>query len=292
MSAEKIKGALFVLLGAASYGILATIVKYANGLGNATATLIFFQFLVGVIILSIVYTFSSSKANATFKSRRKLMTWGASLGSTSLLYYLSIQYIPVSIAIILLMQNIWMGIVLESVLAKKMPSNTKLLGTFLTIIGTLLATNIFNSQVTLDWRGLALGIGAGVSFTISMYASSTVEQTLPSQFRSLYFVLGGLILITTFFNTSIIEGFSMQTLYWGSLLAIFGTVLPPLLFTSGIPKTGLGISSILSSAEIPVSILSATIILGENTSTIQWIGVLIIVASVVIVNTVSSKPSN
>lgn len=284
MKSEKLQGTLYVLLGAMSYGVLATIVKYANGLGIHTSVLTFFQFLIGSIVL--ISIFIANKAPFNFKkiSAFKLMAWGSSLGLTSTLYYLAIQYIPVSVGIILLMQSIWMSLVLEIILTKKWPQTHKIIGALVCILGTLLATNIFDTQIQLDWRGLTLGFGSGISFSITMFASNSVEKQLPSYTRSMFMVLGGLMLICTFWNFKIAENMSIDSIYWGAALALFGTILPPLFFTKGFPKTGIGMGSIISSAEIPVSIASAFIILQESISPIQWVGVFCILSSVIIVN--------
>ncbi|MFZ4861948.1 EamA family transporter [Sphingobacterium sp. Mn56C] len=284
MDKQKLLGALFVLLGAISYGILATIVKYANGLGIPISSLTFFQFFIGFVILVLIRIFSKPAMKPSLSSLVKLLAWGASLGVTTTLYYLSIQYIPVSVGIILLMQSIWISLLLEAIITKQMPAMKKTIGALLCIVGTLLATKIFGTAVTLDWRGVGLGIGAGLSYTISIYSSSSIEKQHPNYIRSLYLVAGGLIVISIFWNLKIIENISVPSLSWGALLALFGTVIPPLLFTVGIPKTGIGIGSILSAIEIPVSIFSAFIILQEQVTAMQWFGVLIIVFSVVVVN--------
>lgn len=288
MEKEKLKGIVLVLAGAVSYGILATIVKYANGLGIHTSVLTFFQFLIGVVVLFFINVFYREKVKITAVSKRKLTTWGVSLGMTTTLYYLAIQYIPVSVGIILLMQSIWMSIVLEGILLKKVPANIKIIGAVCSIIGTLLATNLFSSEVELDWRGLLLGIGAGLSYTISLYSSSSIEKQYQNYTRSLYLVLGGLLFITLFWNYQIVTNVSWNALAWGSILALFGTVLPPLLFTAGIPRTGIGVGSIISSVEIPVSILSASLVLQDKIVPLQWIGVLVILLSVIIVNSKKS----
>ena len=118
---DKLKGIAFVSIGAASYGVLATIVKLANNAGFGTAALTFLQFLFGVIVLSIISFISVRKNNSTAtnntissnKSKFKLLLFGSSLGFTSCFYYLAIQFVPVSIGIILLMQTVWMSIILE-----------------------------------------------------------------------------------------------------------------------------------------------------------------------------------
>jgi drug/metabolite transporter (DMT)-like permease len=285
----KTTGVVLVLLGAISYGILATIVKYANHTGVHTSVLTFMQFLLGAVFL-IIYSGVCGNRNKLKRktsqySKLRLLLFGTSLGLTSSLYYLSIQFIPVSMGIILLMQSIWMSIVLETVLQKGKIQGIKIIGALLVIGGTILATNVLFQVTVLNWKGLALGLGAGLCYTISLYSSSNVETHLPSYVRSMYLVFGGLIAILLFWNTAIIDHFNdTSVLIWGLVLALFGTILPPLLFTKGIPLTGIGLGSIIAAIEIPISIVSASIILKESVSNYQWLGVIIIILSVIVVN--------
>lgn len=57
----KLKGVILVCIGAASYGILATIVKFANNEGIHTSALTFYQALVGVVCLSILMKIQNRK---------------------------------------------------------------------------------------------------------------------------------------------------------------------------------------------------------------------------------------
>lgn len=282
------KSTLYVAAGACSYGLLATIVKYANHLGIHTSLLTFLQFMFGFLFLLAFNLLSKRNAeehNAIkFSSKIKLMVWGISLGLTTTLYYLSIQYIPVSVGIILLMQSIWISLVAEAVLLKKFPSKGKITGVIIVLLGTTLATNLFQNNNNLDYRGIILGFGAGISYALAIYASSTVEKELPSPVRSQFLVLGGLLLIVAFWNIDIIRYMQPNALPWGLLIAIFGTILPPLLFTKGIPKTGIAMGNIISSLEIPVSTLSAMLVLQEVVSGFQWFGILLILMAVIIIN--------
>lgn len=281
------KSIVYVAVGACSYGVLATIVKYANDLGIKTSALTFLQFFVGFLVLVLLNRFKKNSGKSEkikTSSKIKLTMWGTALGLTTTLYYLSIQYIPVSLGIILLMQSIWISLIIEIFITKKKPSFYKIISVIIALTGTLLATNIFNQNVIIDFRGLLLGFGAGISYSIAIFASSSIESQVSSSMRSQYLVLGGLILVVLFWNIDVIKNINLSSLPWGILIAIFGTILPPLLFTKGIPKTGIALANIIASLEIPVSILSAIIILNESVAIIQWIGVLIILIAVVTIN--------
>lgn len=281
------KSIAYVAVGACSYGVLATIVKYANDLGIKTSALTFLQFFVGFLVLVLLNRFKKNSGKSEkikTSSKIKLTIWGTALGLTTTLYYLSIQYIPVSLGIILLMQSIWISLIIEIFITKKKPSLYKIISVVIALTGTLLSTNIFNQNVIIDFRGLLLGFGAGISYSIAIFASSSIESQVSSSIRSQYLVLGGLILVVLFWNIDIIKNINLSSLPWGILIAIFGTILPPLLFTKGIPKTGIALANIIASLEIPVSILSAIIILNESVALIQWIGVLIILIAVLTIN--------
>lgn len=289
---QQLKGAALVFLGAMSYGILATIVKFANNQGIHTSVLTFMQFVVGVCFLLVLARFQQKQSSVQLKgsSKIKLVLFGTTFGMTSIFYYMSIQYIPVSMGIILLMQSIWMSVVLEALLSRRFPNALKIAGTLTILIGTALATNVVVEVASIDWRGIGLGMLAASSYTISLYASSNIETGHKNAVRSQYLILGGFLFVIAYWNYDIITYFtSTNGLLWGALLALFGTIIPPLLFTKGIPLVGIGIGAIIAAVEIPVSIISAHIILDERIALLQWAGVLVILFSVILVNKSSIK---
>jgi drug/metabolite transporter (DMT)-like permease len=78
-------------------------------------------------------------------------------------------------------------------------------------------------------------------------------------------------------------------LQWGTFLAIFGTVIPPICFTTGMPKIGAGLSAILLTMELPAAIFCAHIILGEQVTFLQAIGVLIMLCTIIYLNLAKAK---
>ena len=284
------KSALYIAIGASSYGVLATFVKYANNNGFGTAGLAFSQYLFGAIMLSILSLYFAKKKTTSVESRSKyprlkLMLFGTSLGLTSSFYYLSIQYVPVSVGIILLMQTIWMGVVLEFIIARELVTKTKVLGAVIAIMGTALAAKIFESDININFTGIGFGLLAALSYTGGMYASNRVSLELPLITRSKYLVFGGLLIVILFWNVQILDEFNwLVFLKWGAFLGFFGTILPPILFNKGFPEIGTGLGSIIAALEIPISVFSAYLILQEEISALQWLGIVIILCSVVLIN--------
>ena len=285
-----LKGVFLVGLGATSYGMLATFVKIAYGEGFTTPEVTIAQFVYGILGMLLINMFQKAKkGNDVIKASRKnifqLMLAGTSLGMTSIFYYLAVKYIPVSIAIVLLMQTVWMGVLFEMILEKKRPSNQKIISVIIILFGTALATNLIQSKVELDWRGIVLGLMAATSFTTTMFTANRLATHVSSAQRSLYMLLGGAVIVTGFAIATQTTPFNFEIfMKWGIILALFGTIIPPLLFNAGFPLTGIGLGSIVSALELPVSVLMAYFLLSENVSLIQWIGIILIILAIVIMN--------
>jgi len=285
-----LKGVFLVGLGATSYGMLATFVKLAYTEGYTTAEVTTSQILLGILGVLLINIFQKKRRgdDAQLGSKRdltQLVVAGTSMGFTSVFYYLAVRYIPVSIGIVLLMQTVWMGVLLEAILSRSLPSGRKMISVLIVLIGTALATNLIKSEAELDWRGLAWGLLAAASFTATMFTSNRIATHLSSAQRSLFMLFGGAIIVFIFAAYTWTGTFNLDIFWrWGIVLALFGTIIPPMLLNAGFPHTGIGLGSIVSSLELPVSVMMAFIILGEPVNATQWFGIALIIAAIVIMN--------
>lgn len=289
-----LKGVFLVGFGATSYGMLATFVKLAYDDGFTTAEVTTSQFIYGIIGLLLLNLFQKIKnKNTAVKASKKnifhLMLAGTSLGMTSLFYYLAVKYIPVSIGIVLLMQTVWMGVLLEWLLDKKAPSLQKIISVFIVLIGTALAINIFKidfNDATINWPvGILFGLLAATSFTTTMFTANKVATGISSAQRSLYMLLGGSVIVFSFALITQVTPFNFEIFAkWGIILALFGTIIPPMLLNAGFPLTGIGLGSIVSAIELPVSVMMAYTLLNESVIALQWFGIVLIIFAIVIMN--------
>lgn len=283
-------GVLLVSIGASSYGMLATFVKMAYAEGFSTAEVTISQFVLGMagMLLIIGFQYIKNKNDIktpSSKNRFQLMLAGTSLGLTSIFYYCCLQYIEVSIAIILLMQTVWMGVFLEAILQKKQPSKQKLAAVLIVLIGTVFASKLINSELLFSWKGFVLGLLSAASFTTTMFTANHIATDVTTSIRSFYMLLGGAMVVFIFaFYTQDTAFNFLIFLKWGVLVSLFGTIIPPLLFNTGFPLTGIGLGSIVASLELPVSVLMAYFLLHENVTFLQWIGIIMIIFAIIIMN--------
>lgn len=287
---DTLKGVFLVATGATSFGMLATFVKMAYIQGYSTAEVTVSQFFLGIIGMLVINGFQKVKnkneiVKTTPKNVFQLMLAGTSMGLTSLFYYLAVKYIPVSIAIVLLMQTVWIGLILEMILERKIPSTQKIVAAAVVLIGTLLATNVIQDEIKLNWRGLVMGFLAACSFTTTIFTANRIGLGISSAQRSLYMLFGGGIIVVIFAFVSQNTPFQYEILFkWGIILSLFGTIIPPMLMNAGFPLTGIGLGSIVSALELPVSVLMAYFLLHEKVVLIQWIGIILIILAIVIMN--------
>ena len=295
MNNSVFKGSLLVAMGAASYGMLTTFVKMAYAEGFTSYEITFSQMFLGLIgLLNINLLFVKNKktksSNPQTKSILKLMAAGTSLGLTSTFYYLAVKYVPVSVGIVLLMQSVWMGVVLEAVMTRTKPSNQKIIAVLAILGGTLLATNLLLDSIQIDWRGIGWGMLAAASYTVTISTSNQVSLHMHSLRRSLWMMLGGTLTVGIILSPFLLEQFNSEILTkWGLILALFGTILPPILYTAGMPKINVGLGAIISSIELPAAVLMAYFLINEQVNTYQWAGILIILLAVVQMNLPKKK---
>lgn len=288
-----LKGILLVLFGACSFGILSTFVKlaYHDGysLGDVTGTQAFF----GAVILWILFFFQRRtqhyKAQPTVVKTPwwKMVLAGSCTGLVSIFYYQCVKLVPNSVAIILLMQFIWISILMEYIIFKKKPTKLQFLAILLVLGGTILASGMLDAKLqNIDLKGIGFGFLAAICYAGFLLLNGRLGNEYNPLQKSALMITGACILIFIIFPPMFLfnGALSGTLLKWGLIIAVFGTVIPPLFYAEGVPRAGLALSSILSAAELPVAVLLSGLILHEQVSFIRWVGVAIILSAMVIPN--------
>jgi drug/metabolite transporter (DMT)-like permease len=288
-----LKGILLVFFGACSFGILSTFVKlaYHEGytLGDVTGAQAFF----GAVILWVLFFFQSRTASYKAKSINTKTPWwkmvlaGTCTGLVSIFYYQCVKLVPNSVAIILLMQFIWMSILMEYLIFKKKPTGLQLLAILLVLGGTVLASGMVETSIgDIDLKGIGFGLLAAICYAGFLLLSGKIGNEYPALQKSALMITGACILIFIIFPPTFLFNGALggSLLKWGLIISIFGTVIPPFFYAEGVPRIGTAISSILSAAELPVAVMMAGFVLQEQVSFLRWVGVVVILSAMVLPN--------
>lgn len=293
---KMIKYIIIVAIGALSYGMLSSFAKIAYGQGYNAGEITFAQAAIGAFILVILAFISNFKNKKQHNTKRwKLFIAGSSMGISAYTYYLSVEYIPASLAIVLLMQMTWLSIFAEWIFYKKKPSIIEIFSAIFIIIGSILAGNLLEmDNINYSFVGIFLGTGAALLYTVYVLFTSKLGNDVPMFEKSALMTIGSAIMILLINIKSIRTSNHLDfgLLQWGIFLAVFGTIVPPICFTWGMPKIGAGLSAILLTLELPAAVICAHVILGEKVTFSQIIGIGIILLSIIIINLVKMKNNN
>jgi drug/metabolite transporter (DMT)-like permease len=260
---ERFSGAIAVFVGAASFGILSTFVKKAYAVGFTLAEVAGVQVLFGMLFLWGLYMLRSfwakpEKGYDKHTAKWKIVLAGFSMGIVSILYYKSVELVPASIAIILLMQFIWISAIIDFLVFRQKPGRKQFVGIICILAATLLATGVFEASMdTVAPLGIVYGLLAATAYAVFIIVNGRVGNDYPPVQKSALMVSGACILVFVLLRPFHLLVFDVDyAIYrYGLLLSVFGTVLPPLLYAYGMPKIGTSLGSILSAVELPVAVL-------------------------------------
>ncbi len=274
-----------LLLGASSYGIHACIVKLAFKQNYSVPDVTGSQYLFGLIILLLLLPFFK-KVTLSLKHILLLMLVGMSLSLTGIFYGLSLERNSATIAVVLLFQFSWLGILFEAVYEKRSPSRKKMLAVLFLISGTIFAGKLVPWEASsYSASGFFYGILSAFCFAIFLFAGGKVATHVPSIQRSIIMCFGGLLLIFVVFSPDFMTNGTLigGGLWKYALLAgIFGVAMPIGCFAIAAPKVEAGLVTIIGSAELPASIIAAMILLQEKVTSFQFIGMLLILIGIAI----------
>lgn len=287
---------LLIIIGASSYGILSTIIKVAMGYGFTSDEAVTSQYIVGFLLALILFIFTQrSLPRINKKGFLIILFAGIFTGSTGIVYGKSLQYIPASLAVVLLFQFTWVGMFIDCVIRKRWPTKPEIAALFLLIIGTVFAAGVIDVDLSnVPWQGWAFGLSSAVTFAIFLQINSKQVEGISTIGRTLFTSFFALIVISIFLSPEIIwNGILIREGLWkfGLALGFFGTILPILLLAIAVPKVGGGIASILSAMELPVAIIASVVVLKEQLTLLQVIGVILVLIGTVLPTVLSQRKS-
>lgn len=289
MRTHSLKYALIVFLAGTSYGVMATTVKFAYNEGFTWNQVVASQACFGMAIFAIVFIaralFGKKSAKLTRRQILRMLGLGATTCITAILYSFSLTMLPVAVAITLLFQFTWIGMVIQIVTTKRLPHGAEIAAVLVILLGTFLASGFFETNLNpnLNPIGIICGLLSAISCAAFVYLSGKVENDVPSIQRGLIVCCGasvlGLAVCPDYFVSGVLQA---GIWHYGLILGFFGLFAPVILFGIGSPHLPAGIATIMASSELPAAILISVFILGEPIDFLQAVGVIVILGGVVI----------
>ena len=173
-----------VFLAGASYGAQATTVKITYAAGFTWTQVVASQALFAALLFAVALLVQRARGKRlvplSLKQTIALLALGLNTCIGTVLYNYALTLLPVSVAITLLFQFTWMGIVVQLVVMRRRPRAAEAAAAAVILGGTLMASGMFSESVgALDPVGIACGLLSAVSCTfLDVYKRQEQDEPL------------------------------------------------------------------------------------------------------------------
>lgn len=284
-----------VVVAASCYGVLSTIIKVAMGNGFTTAEAVTSQYFVGFVLAAILFAVTQRRL-PRLHGWKILVLSGSFTAATGIVYGHSLNYLPASLAVVLLFQFTWIGMFLDCIANRRWLKRTEVFSLILLFGGTILAAGVIDADLSgIPWQGWVWGIGAAFCFSAFMFVNGKQIEGMNTATRLFYVSLVAAIVIAIFQAPEIVwDGtlFGEGLWMYGLLLGFLGIIMPIYFFSIAVPHVGSGLASILSAMELPVAIIASVIILNESLTPLQIVGIFVVLFGMVLPSLFNRTPKS
>lgn len=287
-ASRQVIASLQVFLGGASYGVMATTYKLAYAAGFTSNQVVAGQAWLALALFVLLVLANRARgerlAKLGAKTVLKLMGLGMLTCTTSILYCYAMSVLPAPVALTLLFQFTWVGLVIQAIATRRAPHACHIIAAGVIMAGTIFASGLYGTDLgSLDPVGIVCALGASVSCALFVTLSGKVPADCPPAQRGTIVVAGSALLSLAACPSFLPSGVLFQGFApYAAIAALFALVFPVILFGLGAPHLPSGLCTILSAAELPMGLLVSMNVLGTPMGALEWAGVATVLAGVVI----------
>ncbi|MBU8879037.1 DMT family transporter [Bacillus sp. FJAT-29790] len=283
---------ILVVIAASSYGVVSTIIKLAMQSGFSVSEAVTSQFFIGFCIAVCIYLLTN-RTKLSFNGIKILILAGVLTGLTNILYGRSLNYLPASLAVVLLFQFTWIGVLISCITKRQLPSRIEFLSLIILVTGTIPAAGLIDVDLSqIPFQGWLWGLAAALSYSLFLFVNGRATTSMSTSNRLVLVSFFAFMMSAVFQSPEIIWNGTLFTeglWIYGLALGLFGLIIPVFLFTIAVPKVGLGMTSILSAIELPIAVMVSVILLSETVTTVQIVGIVVIILGISLPTMLNSK---
>ena len=280
-------GYIYVFLAASFFAFIGVLGKDLISAGIVPLDLIILQYAATVLIMFGYFVFTDLKVLKLTKHEVKKILIQGIIGSsgTTIFFYLALEHVNAGIASMLLFTHPVLINVYFLISKTKKINMINNIALVLAILGSIMVINIFAFNMTsTPIIGIIFGLLASAAYAFfNIYAELEFKEAKPmvTTFYSSGVILAVALLMNPGFLAFDFE-LSWRTMFYIVRLAVIAGILPVVYLYKGIGIVGADKGSIIATAELPITVLLAYFLLGENMNFIQIIGVFLIIASIIL----------
>lgn len=283
-------GPVFIILSACLWGTIGVAVKFLGSFGFTSMQIVFLRAITTVCIMGLVLLFyNKNLLKIKFKDIWCFLGTGVvSIVFFTYLNFYTITLTSLSFAGIMLYTAPFIMVFLAAIFFKERITFKKIIACIVAFCGCCLVAGILGSDVKVSTLSIITGVASGFFYALytvfSRFALNKGYHSFTITFYTFLFsTLGSLIFINPTQTFKIVA--ASPNCLWGIFaIAVFNTVLPYILYTSGLKSVESGIALILATAEPVVATLVGLILFHEKMTILSAIGIILVVLSVVLLN--------
>lgn len=279
---EDIQGALFIFLSAFMYATMPILGKLAFQAGLSPSAALLLRYMFSLLLLAAYIGFIK---HARILSLTPLViAQGALLTTGSLLYFYSLKYLSAGIAtVIFFLYPVLVSCLAVPIYQEKIRPRL-IWALLLAIVGIIMVSGIDQDFQGISYPGVTLVLLSCLCYAMySLIGQKAVAKTDPLAMTAT-FSLTAVIIITFFANRDLVFmcHLTLNQVLIGLTMAVLNTLLAVLFFLKGLKKIGAARASLISTAEPPLCLLLAFLILNETLTLWQLLGSLLVFTSMIL----------
>ncbi|MCK6577409.1 MAG: DMT family transporter [Anaerolineae bacterium] len=281
-------GILYILIAVTGYSFFAVFTKTLLGEGMKPVEIGVWRFIIASALMWMIRTGVRLRQRQSLAlprlSLRALLIMGAMMAAAALAGFYGLERLPSATYLVLFYTYPMMTALIEAVMGERLP-RAAWVALVLTLIGVAFAAPDFSEGLRGEnLSGVIIAfvnaLVIAVYYIVSSRSLRHIDDTIGSTAMILSATLAAVLVV------GLVMGIAAPPtpIAWlvVTLLAIIGTVIPVFMLTNGIPKLGAAQAGIVGSIEPMQASILAWIFLGEAMTLNQWIGGVVIVAAIIV----------
>lgn len=287
MTRSEREGLLWIILAAAGFSVMPTLVKLTYlHLTFAPMDIAIWRFVLAAPIMWALVRFSPWSPRVKTNEKLpvpRLLVIGLFIAAAVMAAFFALERLPGSTYIVLLYAYPAMVALLSRLLGEKIHARTWL-ALALALVGVALTVPNFTSAGGVDAVGVALALlNAAIIAIYYLLTRRALDGVVDVSRASAVMMISTLVIILTLIP---LRGLQLPqnplTVFLLISIGIFGTVLPVFGVNIAVQRIGAAQASLVSTVEPIMSMLISMLILSEVIQSLQWIGAALIVVSVIV----------
>lgn len=286
---------IFVLLAAALWGTAGIFVRTMETTALSQMQIVFGRTLFSSALLAVII---GIKDKNLFKINFKDLWLFIATGLFSIVlfnfsYYMTMSLTSLSVAAVLLYTAPFFVVIISVPLFKEKFTLQKISACFIAFIGCCFVSGIFGSAERISGKALFFGLLTGFGYALyTIFGEILLKRGYKTLTITFYVFLFAAICTLPFIN--IIETVSYTATHPKAfitlfLMALFNTVIPYILYTSGLSGIEPSSAPIIATLEPVVATVIGAVIYQEKIGLAGFLGIILVLLSVVILNMNSVK---